>query len=377
MLQSGAQMQPCVRLLRSHWPRCLQRCADPGVSTCSFLAYVACAAADHHHTGMRTQPCVRVRIMCTDGLLRMSCCFRVTSPQRDWGQGSIKLLPGQPKLLALEVSYLFPVAAWFLHPCTLAAPKLIAASSHSSLTSSGSSSCASSLSCTAQDSNWDACSLTASSSGSGSSGGMSRAHSAALCSAVSSLSSAGCMPASTGGSSGRNSSSSIGRPRLCLDLSHGFGSYVSDPRYIEESARNQKPRGIERLELSGRVCWRPSKVQSWLGRLLPGIRAHGCSSGTGSHASIMSLPGGGSGGSGTSSGSSCVVGSPSGARKDSSRPSFAVTVSKAAVWQVPEDPEYRFSEGFAFWVVQHKAEQLLEHYGILPPWQGRTQVGQG
>lgn len=306
---------------------------------------------------------------------------RVTSPQRDWGQGSIKLQPGQPKLLALEVSYLFPVAAWFLHPCTLAAPKLLAASSNSSLISSGSSSCASSLSFTAQDSNWDSHSLTASSSSGGSgsgSGSASMAHSVALCSAMSSLSPAGSMQPSTSSSTGaRGAVGSVGRPRLCLDLSHGFGSYVTDPRYLDtdESSRGQKARGIERLELSGRVCWRPSKVQSWLGRLLPGIRAHAGSSAhtgsAGSHASGMSVLGacGNSGSAG--SGGGCVVGSPGGARKDSSRPSFAVTVSKAAVWQVPEDPEYRFSEGFAFWVVQHKAEQLLEHYGILPPWQRR------
>jgi hypothetical protein len=71
------------------------------------------------------------------------------------------------------------------------------------------------------------------------------------------------------------------------------------------------------------------------------------------------------------------VGSPGGgaARRDSCCASFAVTASKAAVWQVPEDPDFRFSEGVAFWVVQHKAEQLLEHYGILPPWQGSVAAG--
>jgi hypothetical protein len=310
----------------------------------------------------------------------LACCTavvhaRVTSPQRDWGHGSIKLQPGQPKLLALEISYLFPVAAWFLHPCTLAAPKLIAASSNSSLTSSASSSCASSLSCNVQDSSWDTYSLTASSSSGGGSCGVSIAHSAALCSAVSSLSSAGSMQASTATFSGRSFSSNVGRPRLCLDLSQGFGSYVTDPRYMDDSARSQKPRGIERLELAGRVCWRPSKVQSWLGRLLPGIRAHGCSNHTGNSNTSSSNAGSISvsctgGGSSNSQGAGFVVGSPGGLRKDSSRPSFAVTVGKAAVWQVPEDPEYRFMEGFAFWAVQHKAEQLLEHYGILPPWQG-------
>lgn len=311
--------------------------------------------------------------------------YRVTSPQKDWGQGSIKLQAGQPKLLALEVSYLFPVAAWFLHPCTLAAPKPLGTTSSSSMnSSSGSSSCASSLS-TAPDPSWDSYSSTASSSASGGStgGGMTLSHSAALCSAVSSLS-------FTSKSCSLRSSSS-GRPRLCLDLSHGLGSYVSDPRFIDESSRNQRPRGLERLELAHRVCWRPSKVQSWLGRLLPGIRAHGgASSGSGSgngHGggtaggspmaasySYHSSSGGGSGGGGFGgSHGGCIVGSPTG-RHSSSRPSFAVTVSKAAVWQVPEDPEYRFTEGFAFWAVQHKAEQLLEHYGILPPWQGRTSM---
>jgi hypothetical protein len=226
-----------------------------------------------------------------------------------------------------------------------------------------------------QDSSWDTYSLTASSSSGGGSCGVSIAHSAALCSAVSSLSSAGSMQASTATFSGRSFSSNVGRPRLCLDLSQGFGSYVTDPRYMDDSARSQKPRGIERLELAGRVCWRPSKVQSWLGRLLPGIRAHDCSNHTGSSNTSSSNAGSISvsctgGGSSNRQGAGFVVGSPGGLRKDSSRPSFAVTVGKAAVWQVPEDPEYRFMEGFAFWAVQHKAEQLLEHYGILPPWQG-------
>jgi len=292
---------------------------------------------------------------------------RVTSPQGDWSQGAIKLEAGQPKLLALEVSYLFPVAAWFLHPCTLAAPKLLSSSNTSSLNSSGSSSSsASSMSGLTQDANWDTYSIAASSSASS---GMSIAHSAALCSAVSSLSFTSTKCSS--GSSGAAAGTTVGRPRLCLDLSHGFGSYVSDPRYLDESARYQRPRGLERLELADRVCWRPSKVQSWLGRLLPGIRAHGCSSSGGSSSSSSSTVAG----SGSSI-SSCVVGSPgsSALKAGSVRPSFAVTVGKAAVWQVPEDPEYRFMEGFEFWAVQHKAEQLLEHYGILPPWQGHATV---
>lgn len=295
----------------------------------------------------------------------------MTSPQHEWYQGCIKLEPGQPKLLALEISYLFPVAAWYLHPCTLAAPKLPAAGSSSSLASS--SSCGSSSGCTAQDSNWDTYSFAASSSSSG----MSIAHSAALCSAVSSLSGTSIKDSTTTSSS--SSGGSIGRPRLCLDLSQGVGSYVSDPRYIDEATRNKKPRGVERLELAGRVCWKPKPMLSWLNRLLPaGIRSHGCSAGSGSTGSHTSSGGGaGMGGSVGSAGSAGAgASSPSGVKKESSsRPACAVTVSKAAVWQVPEDPEFRFDQGFAFWVVQHKAEQLLQHYGVLPPWQSSVAAG--
>jgi hypothetical protein len=42
---------------------------------------------------------------------------RVTSYQQDWCQGSIQITPGKPQLLALEISYIFPIPAWFLHPC--------------------------------------------------------------------------------------------------------------------------------------------------------------------------------------------------------------------------------------------------------------------
>jgi hypothetical protein len=315
------------------------------------------------------------------------------------------------------VSYIFPVPAWYLHPCTLAAPK--------ALCGMGSSS----SSCTLQDANWDSHSLGASSSSSGGgaggassssgggSSGASLAHSAALTSAFSSLSftsttvggraasSSGSLSTTSGGSSGLNAG---GRPRLCLDLSHGLGSYVIDPRFIDDTARNQRPRGLERLELAGRVCWRPNKVQTWLGRLLPGIRSHSSSSGcrtacngssshsssggsaaTGLHAaangalgltaassgggsnggsSTTTSSGGGAGGTGSNGSASvpCGGGSSQGCGTKAGAPlSFAVTVSKAAVWQVPEDPEFRFSEGFCFWAVQHKAEQLLGHYGIL------------
>jgi hypothetical protein len=189
---------------------------------------------------------------------------------------------------------------------------------------------------------------------------MSIAHSAALCSAVSSLSGASIKDSTTSSSS----TGSIGRPRLCLDLSQGVGSYVSDPRYIDEATRNKKPRGIERLELAGRVCWKPKPMLSWLNRLLPaGIRSHSSSGSSG--AAVGGVSTGSSGG-----GSGSTVGSPLGVKKEgSSRPVCAVTVSKAAVWQVPEDPEFRFDQGFAFWVVQHKVEQLLQHYGVLPPCQ--------
>jgi hypothetical protein len=47
------------------------------------------------------------------------------------------------------------------------------------------------------------------------------------------------------------------------------------------------------------------------------------------------------------------------------KPSFAVTLSKAAAWKVPSDPDRRFAEGFMFWAVQHKLELLLQGYGIL------------
>jgi hypothetical protein len=350
---------------------------------------------------------------------RAQHAHRVGSPQRDWCQGSITLAVGQPKLLALEVSYIFPVPAWYLHPCTLAAPKGLR---HSR------SCCTSSSACTMADANWDANSLGDSSSSSSSSGGgggsadstdsMSRAHSAALSSALSSLSFTGAtrgvdrsshrsLASTSSGSSGGGGAGSCcagGRPRLCLDLSHGLGSYVIDPRCMDEAMRASRPRGLERLELAGRACWRPNKVQTWLGRLLPGIRgsshhhavsyghsgshghgssscSHGAAAGASgrvSYAAIIGGSGGSSGGFGTAAaghvgGSGSAVAGDSGGGKGGAWPSFAVTVSKAAVWQVPEDPEYRFCEGFMFWAVQHKAEQLLGHYGILQEQQLQLQ----
>ncbi len=43
---------------------------------------------------------------------------RLGSPQQDWCQNAIQLQPGRPLTLALEVSYIFPVPAWFIHPCS-------------------------------------------------------------------------------------------------------------------------------------------------------------------------------------------------------------------------------------------------------------------
>ncbi|KAF6255196.1 hypothetical protein COO60DRAFT_1641750 [Scenedesmus sp. NREL 46B-D3] len=211
---------------------------------------------------------------------------RVTSPQCDWRQGCIQLQPGQPRLLALEVRYIFSVPAWFLHPCTLAAP----CPSSSGGSSCGAGSCASSLSGMALDQTWD--SYSSATAGSRASS-MSIGQSAMLCSAApfehgdsgslarGSLSSSGslgactAMATSSGASTCSGSGNSpCGRPRLSLDLSIGFGSYVIDPRYIDEASPTLMHRGLERIDLSARACWRPSKVQSWLGRLLPGIRGH-------------------------------------------------------------------------------------------------------
>uniref|UniRef100_A0A383VKV1 F-box domain-containing protein n=1 Tax=Tetradesmus obliquus TaxID=3088 RepID=A0A383VKV1_TETOB len=318
---------------------------------------------------------------------------RVTSPQRDWCQGCIQLQPGQPRLLALEVSYIFPVPAWFLHPCTLAAPR----PSSSSGSSCGTSSCASSVSGMALDQTWD--SYSSSTAGSSASS-MSISQSAMLCSAApfgrgdnsslasSSLSSSGSLGACTAMISSSvastcsgSSNGPCGRPRLSLDLSIGFGSYVIDPRYIDEGSPNLVHRGLERIELSARACWRPSKVQSWLGRLLPGIRGHSngssnsCGAGSAGSGSSsgnvgITLP---SSGSSSSPGASSLAAataaagcSPVSGHKPGSKPSFSVTLSKAAAWQVPQDTDRRFAEGFMFWAAQHKLEQLLEQYGVLP-----------
>jgi hypothetical protein len=40
---------------------------------------------------------------------------------------------------------------------------------------------------------------------------------------------------------------------------------------------------------------------------------------------------------------------------------------------VPADTDRRFAEGFMFWAVQHKLEQLLEQYGVLPRQQKQQQ----
>lgn len=178
-------------------------------------------------------------------LLLLLLLLRVTAPQRDWCQGTIQLQPGKPQYLALEVSYILPVPAWFLHPCT----------------------------CSDKDG------------------------------------------------------------RLALDLSTGFGSYVIDPRFLEIGQNVVGPvvyGGLERLELGGQLCWRPSRMAALLTRLLPG-KSRGSRS----------------------------------SRQRAQRPSFKLTVSKASVWQVPFDNEQRFAEGFLFTAEQHKLEQLLVHYGIL------------
>jgi hypothetical protein len=151
---------------------------------------------------------------------------------------------------------------------------------------------------------------------------------------------------------------------------------VIDPRYIDEASPNLVHRGLERIELFARVCWRPSKVQSWLGRLLPGIRGHAngssCSAGSGGSSSGnvgITLPSSSSSNQAAGSlaaASAAAACSPGGGHKQGSKPSFAVTLSKAAAWQVPSDTDRRFAEGFMFWAVQHKLEQLLEQYGVLP-----------
>lgn len=261
-----------------------------------------------------------------------------------------------------------PVPAWFLHPCTLAAPK---PSSNRGATSCCSS-CASSM-----DQTWDSYSTGTSSDASS----MSINNSITLCSAglgddcsitssslTSSSSSIGNFTAvSSGNSSSCRFCGSDGRPRLSLDLSCGFGTYVSDPRYID-AAHQHLHRGLDRMELSSKVCWKPNKVQSWLGRLLPGIRGHSSSSsvtGAGGSSPRTSQTGSSSG---TGVGSIAVAApcSPGSGSRQGSKPSFAVSLSKVAAWQVPSDTDRRFAEGFLFWAVQHKLEQLLVHYGVLP-----------
>lgn len=54
----------------------------------------------------------------------------------------------------------------------------------------------------------------------------------------------------------------------------------------------------------------------------------------------------------------------SGARPNN-KPGLTVSLSKVAAWQVPSDTDRRFAEGFLFWAVQHKLEQLLTQYGVL------------
>jgi len=294
---------------------------------------------------------------------------RVTSPQRDWCQGSIQLVPGQPRLLALEISYLFPVPAWFMHPCTLAAPR-------TSNSAAGGFTCGNGSCCsvsTGLDPTWDSHSSATNNSCANSAVSMSICQSAAFCSAVPSAAGDSNRSLSTtsltsSGSLGLCNSSNCSRcganawgggPRLSLDLSTGFGSFVMDPRYIDDASPNMVHKGLERLELANRVCWRPNKVQAWLGRLLPGICSHAVGTVSSSSSGSSGLPGLAGNGSAAAGGS---VGS---GLKPVVKPSFSVTLSKAAAWKVPSDPDRRFAEGFMFWAVQHKLELLLQGYGIL------------
>lgn len=254
--------------------------------------------------------------------------LRVSSPQHDWFQGTIALTPGVPRLLTLEVSYLLPVPAWFLHPAAL--------------------------------------------------------------------------DDTTG--------------RLVLDLSCGFGSYVTDPRFADANSSHSSGSsggstgasglggscsggGLERLELCGQLAWRPSRVASFFNRLLP-CKGQGSSKAAGGRptspryggtsprfgngprleaAASESVNSAGAGGGGSGSGGvsvrGCVgvgysrQGGAGGGAVASPPPPSSTThllgVSKVAVWQVPADTEWRFAEGFLFTAEDHKAEQLLAQYNLL------------
>jgi hypothetical protein len=237
----------------------------------------------------------------------------VSSPQHDWCQGSLVLTPGVPRLVTLEVSYLLPVPAWFVHPAALDE-------------ASG---------------------------------------------------------------------------RLMLDLSCGFGSYVTDPRYSSDAggaaaaaapAAAAAAGGLQRLELCGRLAWRPSRVASFFNRLLTKGQGSSCKGGGGrsgpsprhggSGAAAAASPGApsspgvsvpgcvsvgyGRGGGGAPAGAAAV--GPAAAPPPPPPPASSthvLGVSKVAAWQVPADMEWRFAEGFLFSAEDHKAEQLLKQYGLM------------
>jgi hypothetical protein len=232
----------------------------------------------------------------------------VSSPQHDWCQGSLVLTPGVPRLVTLEVSYLLPVPAWFVHPATL------------------------------------------------------------------------------DDASGR----------LMLDLSCGFGSYVTDPRYSSEggaaaaaAAASAGAAGLQRLELCGRLAWRPSRVASFFNRLLTKGQGSSCKGGSGRSGPSPRHGGAGSGGpqspgvsvpgcvsvgygrgSGNApqgSAASGAAGAPAPPPPPPASSTHVLGVSKVAAWQVPADMEWRFAEGFLFSAEDHKAEQLLAHYDLLDP----------
>jgi hypothetical protein len=225
----------------------------------------------------------------------------VSSPQHDWCQGSLVLTPGVPRLLTLEVSYLLPVPAWFVHPATI--------------------------------------------------------------------------DDATG--------------RLMLDLSCGFGSYVTDPRYSTDggaaaaaSAAAGAAGGLQRLELCGSLAWRPSRVASFFNRLLtckspasckgapsgrgqPGARFGGGYAIGGYAGSGVGVPGCVGVGGLRSGGAAPAAPAPPPPPPASS--THLLMVSKVAAWQVPADTEWRFAEGFMFSAEDHKAEQLLGRYRLLAP----------
>ena len=279
----------------------------------------------------------------------------MSSPQQDWRQGAVALAPGAPALLALEVSYLLPVPAWFVHP-VVAAP---------------------------------------------------------------------AAPQPAAGGSGEGGGGGGGR-RLALDLSRGFGSFVTDPRYhhhhhhdhhaaasASAGAAAATPAGasLERLELCGRLAWRPSRVAALITRLRGakgGAAAPPAASAAAAAAPAATGGGGGGGGSGSGGGGgsggaavSCVgygraaAGAaaaaaaaaaavsmprralaqqqqqalqPPAPQAPASGATHVIGVARAAAWRAPADAARRFEPGlFMFTAEDHAAARLLERYGLLGP----------